>query len=128
MRPDTRYTLRRNTMSMIKIFFYILVIDNFCVWFSTVFDHKSYKVTDYSPSPGDAKSELGYPPSEPKIDSKKYRHNFTSVLMDFSDTWNSAPGPFSLYPFLPTDRSLPTDAQYLGILMLRLASSYIVIA
>ena len=81
---------------------------------SNVLDHESFKISDHEPSPGDAKSEFGYPPSEPRIDSKMFRHNYTTVLVDIRDTWNSAPGPFRLFPFQPKDRSLPTDAQFIG--------------
>nr|CAB3244016.1 exostosin-like 3 [Phallusia mammillata] len=81
---------------------------------SDVIEHESFKIENHEVSPGDAQSEFGIPPPEPRIDSPKFIRNFTTATIDSRDTWNSVPGPFNLYPYLPADRILPTDAQFMG--------------
>jgi len=76
--------------------------------------HPSYSVESREPQPGDAKSEFGIPPPEQKFASEKYIRNFTITTMDSKEVWNKIPGPFQLYPSLPDDRTLPTDAQFKG--------------
>ena len=76
--------------------------------------HPSYSVESKEPQPGDAKSEFGIPPPEQKFASEKYIRNFTITTMDSKEVWNKIPGPFQLYPSLPDDRTLPTDAQFKG--------------
>ena len=76
--------------------------------------HPSYDVESRDPQPGDAKSEFGIPPPEQKCASEKYIRNFTFTTINSKEAWNKIPGPFQLYPSLPDDRTLPTDAQFRG--------------
>jgi len=40
------------------------------------------------------------------------------VTLDAHESWNRQPGPFFLFPSLPSDRALPTDAQFIGELIM----------
>ncbi|CAK8684115.1 exostosin-like 3 [Clavelina lepadiformis] len=81
---------------------------------SDVVPHKSFKIDEHDPAPGDAASEFGMPPLEPPTASLRFVRNFTGVTMDARNNWNNIPGPFSLFPSVPEDRILPTDAQFIG--------------
>jgi len=78
-----------------------------------VIDHKSYKINKET-SPGDAQSEFGMPPLEDKMPSATFIRNYTMTTVDARASWNSIPGPFRLYPFTPSDRTVSSDAQFIG--------------
>ncbi|XP_033121610.1 exostosin-like 3 [Anneissia japonica] len=53
-------------------------------------------------------------PLEPPLASPKYLRNFTTTIMDQEHIWNNPPGPEYLFPFLPNDPLVPTDARFIG--------------
>ncbi|XP_078665136.1 exostosin-like 3 [Branchiostoma floridae x Branchiostoma belcheri] len=61
-------------------------------------------------------SETGmeFGPVEPPYDSPKFLRNFTTSVVDKHTLWNTFPGPFYLYPYLPTDPVLPSEAKFMG--------------
>lgn len=53
-------------------------------------------------------------PLEPPYNSPAYRRNFSLSLTQGHEVWNDWGDPFHLYPALPTDPLLPSDAKFLG--------------
>lgn len=60
----------------------------------------------------DAEPEESFGPIEPPYASPSYKRNYT--VTQYRDTWNDWLDPFSLYPQLPYDPVLPSDAKFIG--------------
>ncbi|KAF5283760.1 hypothetical protein FQA39_LY17198 [Lamprigera yunnana] len=61
---------------------------------------------------GEQDESLG--PLEPSYNSPLYRRNYSLLLTQGHQIWNDWGDPFHLYPTLPTDPLLPSDAKFLG--------------
>ncbi|KAF5277738.1 hypothetical protein FQR65_LT03718 [Abscondita terminalis] len=61
---------------------------------------------------GEQDESLG--PLEPTYNSPAYRRNYSLLLTQGHEIWNDWGDPFHLYPTLPTDPLLPSDAKFLG--------------
>ncbi|XP_039296108.1 exostosin-3 [Nilaparvata lugens] len=74
-------------------------------------EHESYPVKpDAIVEPEES---LG--PLEPPYPSPAFRRNFSLFVTQGYEMWNEGGGdPFHLYPFLPLDPLLPSDAKFLG--------------
>ncbi|XP_038051688.1 exostosin-like 3 [Patiria miniata] len=55
-----------------------------------------------------------FPPPEIPFPSPKFLRNFTYSTIDRDVNWNTAPGPFKLFPNTPFDPVLPSDAKFIG--------------
>ncbi|OXU17778.1 hypothetical protein TSAR_011354 [Trichomalopsis sarcophagae] len=60
----------------------------------------------------EAEESLG--PLEPPYPSPSYRRNYTVMLVQGYEMWNDWIDPFNLYPQLPFDTVLPSDAKFIG--------------
>ncbi|EMP32545.1 Exostosin-like 3 [Chelonia mydas] len=77
--------------------------------------HRSGKAAGTDPNMADnGDLDLGPVETEPPYASPKYLRNFTLTAMDIYRNWNSAPGPFHLFPHTPFDPVLPSEAKFLG--------------
>ncbi|XP_040410100.1 exostosin-like 3 [Cygnus olor] len=77
--------------------------------------HRSGKAAGTDPNMADnGDLDLGPVETEPPYASPKYLRNFTLTAMDVYRNWNSAPGPFHLFPYTPFDPVLPSEAKFLG--------------
>ncbi|XP_030345477.1 exostosin-like 3 [Strigops habroptila] len=77
--------------------------------------HRSGKAAGTDPNMADnGDLDLGPVETEPPYASPKYLRNFTLTAMDIYRNWNSAPGPFHLFPYTPFDPVLPSEAKFLG--------------
>ncbi|NXS50323.1 EXTL3 protein, partial [Balaeniceps rex] len=77
--------------------------------------HRSGKAAGTDPNMADnGDLDLGPVETEPPYASPKYLRNFTLTAMDIYRSWNSAPGPFHLFPYTPFDPVLPSEAKFLG--------------
>ncbi|XP_067999280.1 exostosin-like 3 isoform X1 [Melanerpes formicivorus] len=77
--------------------------------------HRSGKAAGTDPNMADnGDLDLGPVETEPPYASPKYLRNFTLTAMDIYRNWNSAPGPFHLFPYTPFDPILPSEAKFLG--------------
>lgn len=61
---------------------------------------------------GEQEESLG--PLEPPYNSPAFRRNYSLWLTQGHEVWNDWGDPFHLYPALPTDPLLPSDAKFLG--------------
>ena len=59
-------------------------------------------------------------PLEPPYQSPSFRRNYTAILVQGHEIWNVWVDPFNLYPQLPFDTVLPSDAKYLGRIIILL--------
>ncbi|NXJ09458.1 EXTL3 protein, partial [Odontophorus gujanensis] len=77
--------------------------------------HRSGKAAGTDPNMADnGDLDLGPVETEPPYASPRYLRNFTLTAMDIYRNWNSAPGPFHLFPYTPFDPVLPSEAKFLG--------------
>ncbi|XP_069461798.1 exostosin-like 3 [Ambystoma mexicanum] len=77
--------------------------------------HRSGKAAGTDPNLADnGDLDLGPVETEPPYASPKYLRNFTLTALDIYRNWNSAPGPFHLFPHTPFDPVLPSEAKFLG--------------
>ncbi|KAJ1059344.1 hypothetical protein K5549_013698 [Capra hircus] len=77
--------------------------------------HRSGKAAGTDPNMADTGDlDLGPVETEPPYASPKYLRNFTLTVTDLYRSWNSAPGPFHLFPHTPFDPVLPSEAKFLG--------------
>uniref|UniRef100_A0A8C0J893 Exostosin-like 3 n=1 Tax=Chelonoidis abingdonii TaxID=106734 RepID=A0A8C0J893_CHEAB len=77
--------------------------------------HRSGKAAGTDPNMADnGDLDLGPVETEPPYASPRYLRNFTLTAMDIYRNWNSAPGPFHLFPHTPFDPILPSEAKFLG--------------
>lgn len=53
-------------------------------------------------------------PIEPPYASPAFKRNFTTFTTQLKDVWNKWGDPFYLYPQLPFDPVLPSDAKFIG--------------
>lgn len=60
----------------------------------------------------EAEESLG--PLEPPYPSPAFKRNYTTLLVQNHEIWNDWMDPFNLYPQLPFDTVLPSDAKFLG--------------
>ncbi|XP_020281923.1 exostosin-3 isoform X2 [Pseudomyrmex gracilis] len=60
----------------------------------------------------EAEESLG--PLEPPYPSPAFKRNYTTLLIQGHELWNDWMDPFNLYPQLPFDTVLPSDAKFLG--------------
>lgn len=60
----------------------------------------------------EAEESLG--PLEPSYPSPAFKRNYTTMLLQGHEIWNDWVDPFYLYPQLPFDTVLPSDAKFLG--------------
>ncbi|XP_050306547.1 exostosin-3 [Anthonomus grandis grandis] len=66
------------------------------------------------PAVGDVEQEESLGPLEPPYDSPAFRRNFSLGLTQGHQIWNDWGDPFRLYPALPMDPLLPSDAKFIG--------------
>ncbi|CAH0387200.1 unnamed protein product [Bemisia tabaci] len=66
------------------------------------------------PVVSDAKPEENLGPLEPPYASPKFKRNFTIMLTQGYELWNEWGDPFRLYPQIPFDPLLPSDAKFIG--------------
>lgn len=64
------------------------------------------------PEPETPEESLG--PSEPPYPSPSFKRNYTFLLIHENEIWNDWVDPFNLYPQLPFDPVLPSDAKFIG--------------
>lgn len=62
----------------------------------------------------DTEQEESLGPLEPPYNSPAFRRNYSLLLTQGHELWNDWGDPFRLYPTLPTDPKLPSDAKFLG--------------
>jgi alpha-1,4-N-acetylglucosaminyltransferase EXTL3 len=62
----------------------------------------------------DIEAEESLGPIEPPYPSPQYRRNYTVFLTQSREAWNDWGDPFYLYPHLPFDPVLPSDAKFIG--------------
>ncbi|XP_058058854.1 exostosin-3 [Anopheles bellator] len=62
----------------------------------------------------DSEPEESLGPIEPPYPSPAFRRNYTAALMQSREMWNDWADPFALYPQLPFDPVLPSDAKFVG--------------
>ncbi|XP_063224162.1 exostosin-3 [Bacillus rossius redtenbacheri] len=62
----------------------------------------------------DAEPEESLGPIEPPYPSPRFRRNYTYFLLQGHEVWNEWGDPFRLYPQLPFDLILPSDAKFIG--------------
>ncbi|XP_015040870.2 exostosin-3-like [Drosophila pseudoobscura] len=53
-------------------------------------------------------------PMEPPYPSPTFRRNYTILRMQSKEAWNDWVDPFYMYPQLPFDPALPSDAKFIG--------------
>ncbi|VEN58459.1 unnamed protein product [Callosobruchus maculatus] len=63
---------------------------------------------------GDTEQEESLGPLEPPYDSPSYRRNYSLFLVQGHEMWNDWGDPLRLYPTLPMDPVLPSDAKFVG--------------
>lgn len=66
------------------------------------------------PAVGDAEPEESLGPIEPPYPSPAFRRNYTILRMHSKEAWNDWMDPFFLYPQLPFDPTLPSEAKFMG--------------
>ncbi|XP_060518038.1 exostosin-3 isoform X1 [Cylas formicarius] len=66
------------------------------------------------PPAGELEQEESLGPLEPSYNSPAFRRNFSLLLTQGHEVWNDWGDPFRLYPTLPMDPILPSDAKFLG--------------
>nr|CAD7462930.1 unnamed protein product [Timema tahoe] len=62
----------------------------------------------------EAEPEESLGPIEPPYPSPKFKRNYTFFLTQGHEVWNDWGDPFKLYPQLPFDTILPSDAKFIG--------------
>uniref|UniRef100_T1J3I4 glucuronosyl-galactosyl-proteoglycan 4-alpha-N-acetylglucosaminyltransferase n=1 Tax=Strigamia maritima TaxID=126957 RepID=T1J3I4_STRMM len=62
----------------------------------------------------DAEAEESVGPLEAPYPSPKFRRNLTITINENYETWNKLVDPFRLYPYMPFDPVLPSEAKFLG--------------
>lgn len=62
----------------------------------------------------DVEPEESLGPIEPPYPSPQFRRNYTVFLTQRREAWNDWGDPFFLYPHLPFDPVLPSDAKFVG--------------
>lgn len=62
----------------------------------------------------DAEPEESLGPIEPPYASPSFKRNYTALLTQFKESWNDWIDPFLLYPHLPFDPVLSSDAKFTG--------------
>ncbi|CAO1401237.1 unnamed protein product [Diamesa serratosioi] len=62
----------------------------------------------------DVEPEESLGPIEPPYPSPQFRRNYTVFLTQSREIWNDWGDPFYLYPHLPFDPVLPSDAKFVG--------------
>lgn len=60
----------------------------------------------------EAEESLG--PLEPPYPSPAFKRNYTTMFIHGHEIWNDWVNPFNLYPQLPFDTVLPSDAKFIG--------------
>ncbi|KAL0281347.1 UNVERIFIED_CONTAM: hypothetical protein PYX00_002359 [Menopon gallinae] len=68
--------------------------------------------TDAIPAEPEGEENLG--PLEPPYPSPAFRRNYTVTVTQGFEVWNVWANPFWLYPQLPFDPVLPSDAKFIG--------------
>ncbi|KAJ8917071.1 hypothetical protein NQ315_012990 [Exocentrus adspersus] len=63
---------------------------------------------------GDVEQEESLGPLEPPYNSPGFRRNYSLPLTQGHELWNDWGDPFRLYPALPTDPILSSDAKFIG--------------
>ncbi|XP_044266685.1 exostosin-3 [Tribolium madens] len=64
--------------------------------------------------PVETEQEESLGPLEPPYNSPAFRRNYSLGLTQGHEMWNDWGDPFRLYPALPTDPLLPSDAKFMG--------------
>ncbi|XP_001362090.1 exostosin-3 [Drosophila pseudoobscura] len=62
----------------------------------------------------DTEPEESLGPIEPPYPSPAFRRNYTILRMQSKEAWNDWVDPFYMYPQLPFDPALPSDAKFIG--------------
>lgn len=60
----------------------------------------------------EAEESIG--PLEPPFASPKFKRNLTYTIANMDEMWNEHFDPFHLYPFMPFDPILPSEAKFFG--------------
>lgn len=77
--------------------------------------HKVGKTAGTDPNMADnGDLDLGPVETEPPYASPRFLRNFTCTAADTYRAWNRPPGPFHLFPHMPLDPVLPSEAKFLG--------------
>lgn len=64
----------------------------------------------------DSEAEESLGPIEPPYSSPAFRRNYTAHILQSNEAWNEWGDPFYLYPQMPFDPVLPSDAKFVGSL------------
>lgn len=62
----------------------------------------------------DTEQDESLGPLEPPYNSPAFKRNYSLLLTQGHEIWNDWGDPFRLYPALPTDPLLPSDAKFDG--------------
>lgn len=62
----------------------------------------------------DAEPEENLGPLEPPYASPSFKRNYSLLLIQAHELWNVWGDPFRLYPQIPFDTLLPSDAKFIG--------------
>jgi len=63
----------------------------------------------------DAEPEESLGPLEQPFNSPVFKRNHTVMNIHGYELWNSWGDPFKLYPHMPFDPLLPSDAKFIGL-------------
>ncbi|XP_065217618.1 exostosin-3 [Planococcus citri] len=74
----------------------------------------NFTVSKMDPPAPESEPEENLGPLEPPSSSMKFMRNYSSMLTQNYEIWNTWVDPFHLYPNLPFDPLLPSDAKFIG--------------
>lgn len=80
----------------------------------SVFNNTFIPLKSEPPVGMDTEPEESLGPIEPPYPSPAFRRNYTILRMHSKEAWNDWMDPFFLYPQLPFDPALPSEAKFMG--------------
>ncbi|KAM8714100.1 hypothetical protein ACLKA7_014278 [Drosophila subpalustris] len=80
----------------------------------SVFNNTFIPLKSEPPVGMDTEPEESLGPIEPPYPSPAFRRNYTILRMHSKEAWNDWMDPFYLYPQLPFDPALPSEAKFMG--------------
>ncbi|XP_034101913.1 exostosin-3 [Drosophila albomicans] len=80
----------------------------------SVFNNTFIPLKSEPPVGMDTEPEESLGPIEPPYASPAFRRNYTILRMHSKEAWNDWMDPFFLYPQLPFDPALPSEAKFMG--------------
>ncbi|KAH8300076.1 hypothetical protein KR044_009525, partial [Drosophila immigrans] len=80
----------------------------------SVFNNTFIPLKSEPPVGMDTEPEESLGPIEPPYPSPAFRRNYTILRMHSTEAWNDWMDPFYLYPQLPFDPALPSEAKFMG--------------